>query len=39
MNPAGRSDEDLLGQFLGQVMSGSREYEAEPVNCIKVPLE
>jgi len=39
MNPAGRSDEDLLGQFFGQVMLDSREHEAESVNCIKVPVE
>jgi hypothetical protein len=39
MNPPDRRDEDLLGQFLGQIMSGSRQCDAESVNCIKVQLE
>jgi hypothetical protein len=38
VNPPGRSDEDLLGQFLGQV-SVAPERDAESVNCIEVPLE
>ncbi len=39
MDPPGRSNKNLLGQFLGQVMPAARKRDAEPVHCFEVPLE
>jgi hypothetical protein len=39
MNPPDRNNEDLLGQLFRQVTPGSRERDAESVNCIEVPFE
>ena len=39
MDPAGRSNKNLLGHFLGQIISAARERDAEPVYCFEVPLK
>ncbi len=39
MDPPGRNDKNLLGQFLGQDMLAARERDAEPVHRVEVPLE
>ena len=39
MDPSGRNDEGLLGQFLSHAMPAVCECHTEPVHSVEVPLE